>query len=89
MPTRSHPRFDFLAVDCGLSATGINNACALHEQHVGHPATTLVIDPRDIMLAYELLTGQWGKIPRLVIVPVPGWAGWAVCSPSFVVASCP
>lgn len=79
--------FDFLSVDCQLSCASVNHAAALHTEKYGIPPTTLIIATSDVMLAYEILSERWGRVPFLVIVPVPGWRGWAVCSPNGVVAS--
>lgn len=85
MPTRKETAF--LITDVGLSRMGILNAVAIHEERSGHPPTTLLCEVRDVQLAYELVSGQHGPVPRLLVVPVPGWSGWAVCSPTWTVMS--
>lgn len=78
----------FLPTDVDLSVVGLNHAGGLHHQHTGVWPTTLLVHPKHCYLAYELLSHKHGVIGyHPVVVTVPNFPGWAVCSGEGMVIS--
>lgn len=79
-------QIDSIGID--MSFTALEKACIKHWDAMQCSPTTIVCSIEDALLAYEILA-RFPSIPRLTIVPVPGFPPnmWIVCSAEYAVYS--